>query len=569
MEKITFYKLQSPYPEDVTKDCKLTMPEIDENFLTLKDNDIKEATYNENEMSITIVKNNGDMLNIDISEIKKDINAEVEEQLSAITKHLSGVTIPTNFYYYAGSSIAETISTEVIENDLREYEGKTANLYNTIHTDENEYIWVMLPEPIKLQFMTENGIQVTLSEPHEQIDYKGKTYNAYRNLVTLQNMEWNLQIYTRGSKFDEFGINTGIQNIDLHAELTSDGILNLNWETTSGRTETSVSGFLTISDKMYSDGVSINGDGTKVNSVRLSNLEKTSTYKSVLGIVDILPNNPNNGDRYVTSATTSNFGVLYSKQGVELVKDKLKETGLSWRVPTKSDWDKFLQEIEICNHEYGSDEIDIEQGEIAGKILKSVDYWEGNENLDTYKFTVLPSYYADEYKELITDTKNAILWTDTEFSGNTNYMKEFLSDKDTVRQIASKEDEMYALRLVMDYEDNKYGFNANIFGKEYGIVPVPAIKQIWINSNLDELLGSEDYNKRYEYDSNIVNINYYINHWNGLFWEKRQLANGDTIVVEENGSNVNYSVLNSAGNSYLIKTVEVYKGKAIYDAGWY
>lgn len=569
MEKITFYKLQSPYPEDVTKDCKLTMPEIDENFLTLKDNDIKEATYNENEMSITIVKNNGDVLNIDISEIKKDINAEVEEQLSAITKHLSGVTIPTNFYYYAGSSIAETISTEVIENDLREYEGKTANLYNTIHTDENEYIWVMLPEPIKLQFMTENGIQITLSEPHEQIDYKGKTYNAYRNLVTLQNMEWNLQIYTKGSKFDEFGINTGIQNIDLHAELTSDGILNLNWETTSGRTETSVSGFLTISDKMYSDGVSINGDGTKVNSVRLSNIEKTSTYKSVLGIVDILPNNPNNGDRYVTSATTSNFGVLYSKQGVELVKDKLKETGLSWRVPTKSDWDKFLQEIEICNHEYGSEEIDIEQGEIAGKILKSVDYWEGNENLDAYKFTVLPSYYADEYKELITDIKNAILWTDTEFSGNTNYMKEFLSDKDTVRQIASKEDEMYALRLVMDYEDNKYGFHANIFGKEYGIVPVPAIKQIWINSNLDELLGSEDYNKRYEYEGNIVNINYYINHWNGLFWEKRQLANGDTIVVEENGSNVNYSVLNSAGNSYLIKTAEVSKGKAVYDAGWY
>ena len=188
MEKITFYKLQSPYPEDVTKDCKLTMPEIDENFLTLKDNDIKEATYNENEMSITIVKNNGDVLNIDISEIKNDINAEVEEQLSAITKYRSGVTIPTNFYYYAGSSIAETISTEVIENDLREYEGRTANLYNTIHTDENEYIWVMLPEPIKLQFMTENGIQVTLSEPHEQIDYKGKTYNAYRNLVTLQKL---------------------------------------------------------------------------------------------------------------------------------------------------------------------------------------------------------------------------------------------------------------------------------------------------------------------------------------------------------------------------------------------
>ena len=569
MEKITFYKLQSPYPEDVTKDCKLTMSEIDENFLTLKDNDIKEATYNENETSIVIVKNNGDVLNVDISEIKNDINAEVEEQLSAITKYISGITATTSFYYYTGSSTAETISTDVIENDLIEYEGRTANLDNRIHTDENEYIWVILPEPIELQSISENGIQVTLSQPHEQIDYRGKTYNAYRNLVKLQNMDWNLQIYTIGSEFDEIGINTGIQNIDLHSELTSDGILKLSWRTTSGRKETSVSGFLTTLYKVYSDGVTINGDGEKGNSVRLSNLEKTSTYKSVLGIVDTLPNNPNNGDRYVTSATTSNFGVLYSKQGVELVKDKLKEAGLNWRVPTKSDWDKFLQEIEVCNCKYDSDEVDIEQGEIAGKALKSVDYWKGNENLDTYKFTVLPSYYADEYKELVTDVQKAILWTDTKFSGNTNYVKEFLSDKDTVIQTVSKEYEMYALRLVMDYEDNKYGFNANIFGKEYGIVPVPAIKQIWINSNLDELLGSEDYNKRYEYEGDIVNTKYYINHWNGLFWEKRQLDNGDTIVVEENGSNVNYNVFNSAGNSYLTKTVKVVNGKAIFDAGWY
>ena len=71
------------------------------------------------------------------------------------------------------------------------------------------------------------------------------------------------------------------------------------------------------------------------------------------------------------------------------------------------------------------------------------------------------------------------------------------------------------------------------------------------------------------YDGDIVNTKYYINHWNGLFWEKRQLDNGDTIVVEENGSNVNYNVFNSAGNSYLTKTVKVVNGKAIFDAGWY
>ena len=40
-----YYKLQSPYPEDVTKNCKLTINEIDSNFLSLKDEDIKSAVF--------------------------------------------------------------------------------------------------------------------------------------------------------------------------------------------------------------------------------------------------------------------------------------------------------------------------------------------------------------------------------------------------------------------------------------------------------------------------------------------------------------------------------------------
>ena len=38
-----YYKLVSPYPEDVTKNCKLTINEIDSNFFELKNEDI--GTY--------------------------------------------------------------------------------------------------------------------------------------------------------------------------------------------------------------------------------------------------------------------------------------------------------------------------------------------------------------------------------------------------------------------------------------------------------------------------------------------------------------------------------------------
>ena len=44
-ESLYFYKLVSPYKEDVTKNCKLTINEVDSNFLTLKDNDIKSADF--------------------------------------------------------------------------------------------------------------------------------------------------------------------------------------------------------------------------------------------------------------------------------------------------------------------------------------------------------------------------------------------------------------------------------------------------------------------------------------------------------------------------------------------
>ena len=43
MKSITFYKLVSPYSEDVTKNCGLSGVEIDKNFMNLKEMDITSA----------------------------------------------------------------------------------------------------------------------------------------------------------------------------------------------------------------------------------------------------------------------------------------------------------------------------------------------------------------------------------------------------------------------------------------------------------------------------------------------------------------------------------------------
>ena len=42
---ITFYKLTSPYTEDKTKNCGLVGSEVDANFMSLKEYDIKEAYF--------------------------------------------------------------------------------------------------------------------------------------------------------------------------------------------------------------------------------------------------------------------------------------------------------------------------------------------------------------------------------------------------------------------------------------------------------------------------------------------------------------------------------------------
>ena len=57
---ITYYKLKSPYVGDTTKNCALTGPEVDNNFFTLENRDIKSITVEGNDIVLNLV--NGDDL---------------------------------------------------------------------------------------------------------------------------------------------------------------------------------------------------------------------------------------------------------------------------------------------------------------------------------------------------------------------------------------------------------------------------------------------------------------------------------------------------------------------------
>lgn len=83
-----FYKLVSPYEEDVTKDCKLTINEIDSNFLNLKNVDINNAYVDDFKKEVILTRENGEQLVLNLSELTKhelDINYEAVDGVIEIT----------------------------------------------------------------------------------------------------------------------------------------------------------------------------------------------------------------------------------------------------------------------------------------------------------------------------------------------------------------------------------------------------------------------------------------------------------------------------------------------------
>lgn len=83
MKGLYFYKLMSPYPEDVAKNCKLSINEIDSNFLNLKDEDIKSAEFDCETNTLILTRNNGEKVQVDMSCVYEGLSSNLYETLTA------------------------------------------------------------------------------------------------------------------------------------------------------------------------------------------------------------------------------------------------------------------------------------------------------------------------------------------------------------------------------------------------------------------------------------------------------------------------------------------------------
>ena len=463
-----YYKLQSPYPEDVTKNCKLTINEIDSNFLSLKDEDIKSAVFDKESKAVILTRNDGDTIAVDLSDATYNLNVDKD--------------------------------------------------------------------------CTDSGVTLTIT-------FDGKNGQ------------------------ESFTINN-IVTADTFKNVIENNVLS----------------------KVITDGT-LKGDGTVTAPLGLNGTEKTGVLAPVKEVIDLtngrkLPTAAKKGTRYLTIEYINDYGYLYNVAALSKISNAAKADGKGWRVPSKADWDALLNSIEPCsyaNHETAS--CHAELGRYAGKYLKSECGWVGQEDcacastkpmngcelpstdnsyvdadddtvppqtvdtpkgIDKYGFGIFPSGCAmlDGYnRPSFSEYKNtAIFWTTSHVYGDENqdiYVKKFDWNKSGVMQEAQCPTPYLSVRLVKDYDGSNYFDTEYIDGVAYKTVLMPKSKQVWLASNYAKKEGFIKYTEGGEVPE-VVDVNnglvrdnrkvMFINEWNGDYWEKRPMNEGETVIVEDNCS---------------------------------
>ena len=484
MKGLYFYKLVSPYEEDVTKDCKLTINEIDHNFVTLKDADIKEVSFDKESKIVSLLKNNKEEMRLDLSPM---------------------------------------------------VEGITTNL--------------------KVDYDSVDGV-IT-------IEYNGEIIRI-DGLITEDNL-----------------------SSEVLTEVTNDGTLS--------------------------------GLGSKYVPMGIAAVEKTGSYKPAYKLIDrtIGEQMPNTchlikGDRYVTLEEVSEFGYLYNFSAVKKINEDLKN---GWRIPTKEDWDNMLNAIEPCE-EYRNHNSALANnmlGKLAGRYLKSKEHWINYDGgchyndsccrsnscdyeeelidseefdefniydnspkshpnhcnistngIDSYGMGLVPSGFNDGCQVVDYFGKRGFYWSSSVINETDVYVKRFDYNKAGVVQNVESPRNFFSLRLVKDYDGSNNLQTEFINGMNYNTILMPALNtkhghSIWTAENVafknDKYCPVEPNNGEGLSSKKV----YFINEWNGFDWERKQLHEGDSIVLMKGlkgEKNIEYRVID--GVLYSVS-------KAIYD----
>lgn len=318
--------------------------------------------------------------------------------------------------------------------------------------------------------------------------------------------------------------------------------------------EERVSGFTVDSMTEFSVDNTLLGNGKPNNPIRLNPIERTGTLAPANSYIDLtMPGNllpePSKGYRIVTKERLNIFGRLYDYNSVQNIDTALAEEGNGWRVPTKEDFDELFDAVECDGFKNHSATTLGFFGKTAGQTVKSNILWKnvnvGVETddvngLDTIGMSILPcgwgginNIQTDEFGE------TASLWTNTNYDNETIYVKNLHYNSNQIEQHISTKDSFRSIRLVKDYDKNNFSEIERILGDSYPtvLVRIPESNYIKIWTKINFFGERLDINWK-NVNANVEDIEkldtvYYINEWDGTQWVKKQLNEGDSIVILE------------------------------------
>lgn len=377
---------------------------------------------------------------------------------------------------------------------------------------------------------------------------------------------------------------------DCVKEITFDfdevnGILKI---TKDGQTQ-EITGFTTdrnIATTVISVDGSLKGKGTPKTPMGISPVHKTGMYKPVKQIINTLNEEEslpskkvaNPGDRFLTIENINEYGLLYNYDGIQKILCKLQECGSEWRIPTKEEWDDMLDAVEPFETDriHSETKSNMYLGNLAGKLLKSKYGWVNSEDdeedktgncfcnhnndnncnatycgetgrcrnkyncmndtkgVDKYGFNVLPAGYANEAKNYMYFGERAYFWTATNYEGRDAYIKAFTYNSSKVLQDILGTDNFLSLRLVKDFDGDNYNETEEILGDMYPTVIMPSLKsgqKIWTAINIG-ITGCGCTIVKPNGGEGMGNtIKYFVNEWTGREWLRKELQDGETVVV--------------------------------------
>lgn len=373
-----------------------------------------------------------------------------------------------------------------------------------------------------------------------EIDEENNTLILKRgneNIITIPNIRKNTQI-TGGY----------INNV------TGELVLETNFDNII------ITGF--TSSSFFTD-ITIHGDGSTNNPIRLSELYKSPYLPSVKTVVD-LTNNEVIQEKYKTTGTyiitkeyDNSNGLLYNFNGIKEIESKLKEDNSNWRVPTFEDWGQMLNALEICEDRNHLTFKNGYFGKFAGAYLKNdgLGWIEKTETSYSYGFKANSCGFKTSKND--TDSNYGLktrFWTSDINEYEEIWVKELDKNESRVKTSAGDKEGFYSLRLVRDYE-NVDLVNEKILENNYDIIKMPYViidtennvtqsgYRVWtsVNINFSEI-NKENYT---EVNNNIETKThlFYLNYWNGNNWVKRLIEENDVVTVEDR-DNREYKLIN-------------------------